>query len=399
MAIRLTDTAISKAVRELEGRRDLMDAGCPGLRLRLTPAGSKTWALACRDRLGRMRRFPLGSYPTMGISDARDAARALRPKVKHEGVDPIADRRRERAMGEAAKAGVGTLAALLDTYTEKRGKTLKSWAEAHKRIKLIFKPLLGLPVGTLAARDFQMLADAYPAVMSAAFAVRSVRPALRWAAQHHYVSEELARLHPPATVQRRKRVLSDEELRALLPALAASKQPCADALRFMLLTVARRQEVASARWRDINLTTGTWTIPETKNGEPHIVPLPRQAIDLIRARMRETPKADGLIFATKSGGALGNWDRQTKAIQAESGTADWTRHDLRRTGATKLGELGELPDIIEAALNHTSIRSPLASLYNRSRYRPQVAVALQRLADALDGIATGGAEVVPLHRA
>jgi hypothetical protein len=64
-----------------------------------------------------------------------------------------------------------------------------------------------------------------------------------------------------------------------------------------------------------------------------------------------------------------------------------------------LGEMGELPDIVEAALNHVSIRSPLAATYNRSRYRPQVATALQRLADALDGIEAGAANVVPLHAA
>src|ERR1700679_2199710 len=75
----------------------------------------------------------------------------------------------------------------------------------------------------------------------------------------------------------------------------------------------------------------------------------------------------------------------------------WHRHDLRRTGATLLGEMGELPDIIEAALNHVSIRSPLAATYIRSRYRPQVAAALQRLADALDGIEAGAAQVVQLR--
>ena len=62
-----------------------------------------------------------------------------------------------------------------------------------------------------------------------------------------------------------------------------------------------------------------------------------------------------------------------------------------------LGEIGELPDIIEAALNHVSIHSPLAATYNRSCYRPQVAATLQRLAEALDGIEAGAAEVVPLH--
>jgi hypothetical protein len=63
-----------------------------------------------------------------------------------------------------------------------------------------------------------------------------------------------------------------------------------------------------------------------------------------------------------------------------------------------LGDMGEMPDVIEAALNHVSIRSTLAATYNRSRYRPAVAAALQRLADALDGIEAGGAAVLPMKR-
>ena len=62
MPVRMTETAISKAMREAANgtRRDLADLGCPGLRLRLTPGGAATWVLACRDRHGRMRRFPWG---------------------------------------------------------------------------------------------------------------------------------------------------------------------------------------------------------------------------------------------------------------------------------------------------------------------------------------------------
>ena len=172
----------------------------------------------------------------------------------------------------------------------------------------------------------------------------------------------------------------------------------------MLLTLTRRQEAALARWRDVDMEARTWTITETKNGEPHTVPLSRQAMDLLRSRLPidadgnlKRPDPDALVFSTSTGATLGNWDRETKALQESSGTGGWTRHDLRRTGATMLGEMGELPDIIEAALNHVSIRSPLAATYNRSRYRPQVAVALQRLADALDGIEAGAAKVVPLR--
>ncbi len=171
----------------------------------------------------------------------------------------------------------------------------------------------------------------------------------------------------------------------------------ADALRFMLLTLARRQEAVMARWGDVDFEARTWTIEDTKNGEPHTVPLSRQALSLLQSRLPEQPKPTALVFATSTGGPLSNWDRVCEGIQKASKTTDWSRHDLRRTGATMLGEMGELPDIIEAALNHTAIHSALAATYNRSRYRPQVAAALQRLADALDGIEAGAGKVLPLR--
>jgi len=70
-----------------------------------------------------MRRFPSGSYPDKGISEARSEARTLHTRVKQHGADPVAERRRERAMAAAAKQGVGTLGALLDLYGEKRGSS------------------------------------------------------------------------------------------------------------------------------------------------------------------------------------------------------------------------------------------------------------------------------------
>jgi integrase len=404
----MTETAINKALHEVASgnRRDLADAGCPGLRLRLTPAGAATWVLACRDRHGRMRRFPLGRYPALGISDARNEARRLHTRVKHDGADPIAERRHDRAMGTAAKAGEGTLAALLELYAGKRGKELKSWGEARRSVELVFRPLLRRPLAALAARDFQLLADGYRAQHSGGAAVRYVRPILKWGAARGYLAPEVTTIHLPSPVRRRKRILTRDELAAVLPVLRATNRPYGPALQFMLLTLTRRQETALAHWRDVDMEARTWTIPETKNGEPHVVPLSRQAMDLLRSRLPtadgdtpERPEPSALIFATSTGAPLGNWDRETKALQAASNTEGWTRHDLRRTGATMLGEMGELPDIIEAALNHVSIHSPLAATYNRSRYRPQVATALQRLADALDGIEAGGANVLPLHLA
>lgn len=403
MPVKLTDTAIQSALRratESGERIDLSDASLAGLRLRLTPSGSRTWVLACRDTHGQMRRFRLGEYPDLGIAAAREAARAMRAEVR-KGADPVLEARRKRAIGREARAGIGTLKALLDLYASKKGAELKSWAECRRRIDHVFALYLAKPLATMTVGDLQMTADAHPAPQSAAAAVRYLRPILKWASApgRDYVPVELARLAPPAIVKRRDRVLSREELGRLLPVLRASSRPYATAMQFMLLTLARREEVCTARWRDVDLRVGTWVIHQPKNRQPHSVPLPRQALDLLHALRPEEAKPEALIFATLTGSPLGNWDREGKALQEESKTSGWTRHDLRRTGATMLGEMGELPDIVEAALNHVSIRSSLAATYNRSRYRPQVAAALQRLGDALDGIVTGAGEVVPMRKA
>lgn len=399
MTVRMTETAIQAAAKRAakSGKRlDISDATLPGLRLRLTPSGRRSWVLACRDTLGGMRRFSLGNYPAMGISEAREAARRMRADVR-KGADPVAEARRKRIMGQEARDGVGTLTAVLDLYAKQRGDSLKSWPECRRRIDHVFAAHLSKPVAVLRAADLQIAADAHPSRQSAAAAVRYLRPVLKWAAQRRYLTAEAAVIDPPATVRRRHRLLSRDELAAVLPVLRASPRPYAAALRFMLLTLARREEVGQARWDDVDISAGTWAIRETKNMQPHIVPLSAQALDLLRSLRPEKPGMEALIFATKTGEALGNWDRETKILQAASGTAGWTRHDLRRTGATMLGEMGELPDIIEAALNHVSIRSPLAATYNRSRYRPQVASALQRLAEALDGIEARAARIIPLH--
>lgn len=395
MPVRLTETAIQRAVREAgaAGRRDLSDATLPGLRLRLTAAGAASWVLACRDTHGRMRRFPLGLWPAMGIAAAREAARVLRVDVRG-GADPVAAARRKRAMGRDAKDGVGTLAALLAFYGSKVAAGQKSWPQQRRRVELVFKAHLSRPLASITRMDLQVAADSYPAGQQALGALNALRPVLKWAASRGYVGPDVLQLHASAAKVQRDRVLSRDELALLLPVLG-KPGGFVGAVRFMLLTLARREEVCGARWADVDLGGAVWRIgaDRAKNGMEHLVPLSRQAV--AQLRLIGPGKPDALIFATSKGGHLTNWHRATQDIMEASGTAGWTRHDLRRTGATMLGDMGELPDIIEAALNHVAIRSQLAATYNRSRYRPQVATALQRLADALDGITAGGA--VALH--
>lgn len=393
MAIRLTDTVIVKGLRDAaaSGRRvELVDVVHDGLRIRLSPSGAAAWGIMCRDQAGRLRRFSLGEFPNMGVAAAREAAGAMRHKVRQEGADPTAERRAARQKAAAAKDGTDTLAGLLDLYERQRGAELRSWPEYRRSIGRVFGKFLGEPLDDLTVGSLQLAADSYTARAQASLAVRCLRPVLRWASApgRGYVSLDLTAIQQPATPKRRDRVLSRDELACILPVLRADATPYAAALLLMLLTLARRSEVCEAQWQDVDIGGATLTVPaeRSKNGQAHVIPLSRQAVALLLARRPAEVDPAALVFGTASGKELGNWDRETKRIQEASGTAGWQRHDLRRTGATMLGEMGVLPDIIEAALNHVSIHSQLAATYNRSRYRPQVAAALQRLADALDGI-------------
>jgi integrase len=326
----------------------------------------------------------------------------LRERVR-QGADPVAEARKRREDAKNAREGIGTLAALVRTYEQHRGHKLKSWPECRRRIESVFAKHLRLPVADLTLQALQHTADHWPSSQSAAAAVRYIRPVFKWAAHpgRGYATRELALIAPPAKVARRQRVVTREELARLLPVLRASSSAYAAALQFMLLTLCRREEASAALWQDVDFDSRLWRLPQVKKTKDsstgqHLVPLSRQAVALLRTRLPVEPDPRALVF-TSDGGRLANWDRASKSFMAASDTQGWHRHDLRRTAATMMGEMGVEPHVIEAALGHVSLHSQLASTYNIARYLPQVAGALQRLANALDRIVAGEAQVVALQ--
>jgi integrase len=394
----LTATAINAAIKAAatdEKVKPINDPATPGLNLRV---GKKrvTWNWLGRDGQGRVRRFTLGHWPHLGLADARRLARAMSHNAPR-GADPVAEARARRAGLKAPKGH--TLAGLLDLYSKQVGKDVKSWApQMEPQIRRVFRAHLDTPLVNLSVGALQMTVDGYAKPKSASQGLRCLMPVLRWATApgRGYVDRSLLDLRASAKKPTRDRVLSRHELAKLLPVLRVSDSPYASALRMILLTATRRSEVASARWRDVDLGARIWTLPETKNGEPHEVPLSRQAVALLRSLRSVDRDPAGFVFTTTSGRPLHDWETATRRLQGESTTAAWTRHDLRRTAATMMGKLGVMPDVIEAALNHVTIHSQIATVYNKSRCRPQVAEALQKLADWLDSIEQSTAEVIVL---
>jgi hypothetical protein len=396
----ITSIAIRAASRRagVSGvRAVLKDHRMRGLQLRITKRDVRTWSLVLR--VGhRVRTLTLGNHPAMGLAEARDAGRRVLHAVRFEHRDPVRETRERRAR---ERAGPGlALEGLLQLYGEQVGKTVKSWpAQMEPAIRRVFKPHLATPLAELTVQALQRTVDGYPSAKSASFGVRCLSTVLRWASasSRGHASPALLELRGTAAAPVRMRVLSRAELASILPVLRSNDDVYAKAHELILLTACRRSELTDARWRDVDLDAAVWFLPTTKSERAFSVPLSRQAVALLHA-LRPSD-ADGRDHVFRANGVpLAGWDAATARIQAASATEHWTRHDLRRSSATFMAEIGVSADLVELALNHLPPgRRGLP--YNFGMRTPEVRTALQRLADLYDGIATGGAAVRRLHLA
>jgi integrase len=256
---------------------------------------------------GDRKRFELGDYLALSLTDARAQGDDLRHKVKR-GKDPSKERDELRKRTAAAKTGAGTLDEIVKSYATAGAKDQPSWYDAHKRMRSVFSALFDKPAIDIEAAEFQKCVDAHPKISSAAAAVRYIKPMLKWAAKRKLVKKDLyyELEQPIGAFKKRKHVLSDDELKKVLNVLGYDHYD--GAARFLLMTAARREEVGEMDWREVNFTDRTWTIPaEHRKGKPDerfeiIVPMSRQAYDLL-GRTTEKDRS-GLVFKAARGGAL-----------------------------------------------------------------------------------------------
>jgi integrase len=180
----------------------------------------------------------------------------------------------------------------------------------------------------------------------------------------------------------RDRVLTVEEIRLLWPAL--TERPFADAVKLLLLTGMRRDEIGDLRWGEVDLTKQLIILPpaRTKNNRGHTLPVSDQAA----AILAEQPRRGEFVF----GEGFNNWSTPKRKMDQRIGIAPWRIHDLRRTCATMMAELGVLPHHIEAVLNHLSgHKASVAGTYNRAKYLHEMRSALQRWADHIEALIVG----------
>lgn len=383
-----------------------------GLELRVSAEGRKVWCFRYRTLEGRQRRLTLGVFapgedegPTsdaegdarpLTLRAARRAARQARAVVESGG-DPANEKRKVR---EAARsATLRTFGDLADAYLaacasgewrpkgrKKRERTLKDETNILRRH---VRPTLGnLPIEEVTRAGVKrllrlMLNKGIGAQTNRTHAV--IRQVFAWAiAEERVEANPATGFAPLASEKARVRVLTDAELKAvwrildgrlnrvLIPGGEGEEdrplylsRPVAIILQLAALLLQRRAEVAGMRRAEVNLEEAVWIIPgeRTKNGKPHMVPLPPRALGLIREALvladlgREAPAA--CVFPGRRDGS--------KPIRADSvthaladvakacGIEGITVHDLRRTGASAMASerLGQTPFIVSRVLGHS----------------------------------------------
>lgn len=216
----------------------------------------------------------------------------------------------------------------------------------------------------------------------------------------------------------RDRVLSEAELleffkRLPLSGLVESSQ-CA--LKIQLSTITRIGEVLGARWEHVDFERRIWTLPETKNGKRHIVQLNDLAIRQFEALRQHSGLTEWVFPASRLNGPvctktvtkqvadrqrgddepMSGRTKQTNSLALSGG--QWRPHDLRRTGATLMAELGVLPAVIERCLNHTE-QNKVERIYQRAQYEAPMREAWQRLGDRLTLLTDKPGNVVTLAQA
>jgi integrase len=409
MAKKLTPISIA-SVRPRQGRAEIPDGGCAGLYLVVQPSGVKSFAVRYRFH-GQPRKLTLGTVRALSLADARAKAAAALRKLGQD-IDPAIEKRRDRETTEAAqrKAAADTIEAQVALFIERYAKRQnRSWKQAQRTFDRVVLPeWRGRTIHDIAKRDVINLAEAIAQdrPILANRTLSHVRKLFNWlVARDVLKANPCLGVVPPGKEVRRDRVLDNSEIMSLWTAcddLDASGvgEAFGAIAKLLLLSGQRRSEVAYLPWSEIDAGKRMWSLPgeRTKNGKPHNVPLSRQAL----AILDKVPCIAGSPFVFAIPRGFGSYTTAKRRVDERMPpTKHWTFHDLRRTCATGMADIGIPPHIIEAVLNHVSgHKSGVAGIYNRAVYAAEKADAMQRWADHVERIVTGKpAGVVALRSA
>jgi integrase len=379
-----------------------------GLTFTLSKAGAAVWIFRYRHG-GRRREVTLGHYGDIGLQTARKKAIALRAAVA-DGRDPAGEKRRTKI----AQAATGTFSDLADDYATRRLPDLSASTQ-RDILRYLAKDILPR-IGHLKSTDVlpaeiihlvERVEKRSPTVARRVFEIVSVIFA-------HGVAKKLVETNPCASLKvtailgarkpTRTRVkLTASQLKLLLPALAETGRSNELALKILLATCLRKNELIRARWEHVDLDNGIWRIPDahSKNKIGFEVPLAFQVQEWFLS-LKELAGDSPLVLPSRIHGA----NRRDKTISVSTLNAtierlikrldcgfEFAPHDLRSTAKSYLAELGVDPVVSELCLNHR-LRG-LEGIYNRHSYFKERGAALTLWANCIAAFERGEDYVAP----
>jgi integrase len=396
-----------EALRPGEAPYRVTDQRCKGLAVRVAPSGVRTWDLAYRIRgTAKTRRLSLGRTTDVSLEQARERANELTSAAR-QGRDMIGEEDEAR---DAAASRI-TVGSLIDLYLRRRvfGR-LRTAKTIESRLKRTLTPILQRYAAEICRRDIRELLNAMVDEGKAREAEkrRQVCTAMfRWA-----LSQDIVEADPTAGLEvydrgtPRDRVLTLEEIETLwnwLDSDALSLE-AADILKLELLTGARCGELSGLRAEEIDRQKWTWALPpsRSKNGRQRVTPIVGRAREILEQRLSGVEK--GPLFLLEKGAVItsAHIGHYLLTRGPTLPIAVFTSHDLRRTFATMLAEMGVALDLVAAIVGHESGGKDTRTLvrhYVRTDLLERKAHALRVWDARLSAIVTGdeSSRVVPLQ--
>jgi len=430
MAKALTDTAI-RSLKPSTTRREIPDGKVGGLYYVLQPSGAASWALRYRH-LGKPCKLTIGSG-AIPLPDARDLAREALVKIAR-GDNPAAEKAAAKQEAKATPKAASDLvekvvASFLDRYAAKNCKPT-TYSE-YKRIleSNVVSAWRGRRLSEMTRADVHELLDGIidrGAAVQANRTLAALRTMSNWALERGTIdSNPCAGVKAPTQEKSRERVLTDDEIRLAWLAFEKAGWPFGRLGQLLLLTGARRDEIAEAKWSELDANNKLLILPSLrmKAGQEHEIPLTDKAMEIIESlpkiaakpKKGEKTSEPEFLFTTSGERPVSGFSKGKQSIdrmiadmiRAELGDeapapAHWVFHDLRRTVATNLQKLGVRLEVTEAVLGHTSgSRAGVVGIYQRHTFADEKRAALEAWARKLEAIVSGkvAANVVELASA
>jgi integrase len=393
--MRLTEGTVKSTHLLPPGKMEtiIFDADIPGFGLRIRAGGSRNFIF--QFKLGpKNRRMSLGRYPAISPTKARETAAKLYAQVKL-GIDPAGIK------ADTTARAAETFGTVVKNYLALRRGAVRprSYTEFERHLLRNLAPLHSLHITKV---DLRAIAAQLTRLTSECGPVQANRTRetlsafLNWCAGEGLVENNAATFANTHKETPRVRVLTASELQAIWNALPNSD--FGDILKLLILSGQRANEIAQLLWSEIDLERGVIALPpsRTKNHRAHVIPISGPMRTILEARSRREGR-DHVFGQGRAG--FGGWSHCKARLDNAVKIPPWVIHDLRRTAATHMSDLGVWPHVIEAILNHVSgHKSGVAGIYNKSSYEPEKVTALARWGEHVMAIVEGReSNVTPLR--